>query len=151
MLRALRLADAELSILVCDDRLIRVLNREHRAKDKPTDVLAFALREGEPLEGAEQLLGDVVLSLPTAARQARALRRPLWDEVTMLLAHGLLHLLGYDHRNDAEERAMNREVARLCAAASARAGADMTLPRVDKRSRASPPRAPRGARKASKN
>jgi probable rRNA maturation factor len=120
MLRAVGLASAELSVLICDDATIQRLNRQHRGKDRPTDVLAFAMREGPALGGPLELLGDVVISLPTAARQARARRRRLWDEVTLLLAHGLLHLLGYDHRDDAEERAMDQQAARLCAAAVAR-------------------------------
>jgi probable rRNA maturation factor len=134
MLRVLALSGAELSILVCDDAVIQGLNRAHRRKDRPTDVLAFAMREGPALRGQDGLLGDVVISLPTAARQARALRRPLWDEVTLLLAHGLLHLLGYDHRNDREERAMNQQAEVLCAAAVARSGANLTLVHVDKHS-----------------
>lgn len=123
MLRALRLPNAELSILVCDDATIHGLNRAHRKRDKPTDVLAFALRDGEPaagLPGGRELLGDVVISLDTAGRQALARRRPLWDEVTFLLAHGLLHLLGYDHRTRAEERRMNARADMLVAAAAPR-------------------------------
>lgn len=114
MLKALELSAAELSILLCDDRTIHKLNREHRRKDKPTDVLAFAMHEGEEVTGDQQLLGDVVISLQTARRQAAQHGRSLWDEVTMLLAHGLLHLIGYDHRTDQEEREMNLEVERLC-------------------------------------
>lgn len=133
MLQALELGSAELSILLCDDKTIHVLNREHRRKDKPTDVLAFAMREGAELAGGHALLGDVVISLQTARRQAKQHRRQLWDEVTMLLAHGLLHLIGYDHRTDAEERAMNLEVERLCAAVV--------------RSRAKPPASIKVARK----
>ena len=91
MLQALGLTDAELSIMVCDDATIHALNRTHRRRNKPTDVLAFALREGKPLPGAEALLGDVVISLDTAQRQARERRHALWTEVTLLLAHGLLH------------------------------------------------------------
>jgi probable rRNA maturation factor len=102
MLEALGLTRAELSVMVCDDATIHGLNRAHRKKDRPTDVLAFALREGKVMPGAEDLLGDVVISLDTARRQAREHGRSLWAEVTMLLAHGLLHLVGYDHRTDAE-------------------------------------------------
>jgi probable rRNA maturation factor len=119
MLQALRLPKAELSILLCDDATIHTLNREHRRKNKPTDVLAFALREGKPVPGS-QALGDVVISLDTAARQAEELGRTLWDEVTWLLAHGLLHLVGYDHRTVAEERRMNARADMLMAAARPR-------------------------------
>src|SRR5262245_771314 len=106
MLDALGLADAELSVLLTDDATIHVLNRTHRKKDAPTDVLAFAMREGAHAKRDDALLGDVVISLETAARQAAARQRALDAEVRMLLAHGLLHLLGFDHRNRAEERRM---------------------------------------------
>jgi probable rRNA maturation factor len=148
MLRALALGDAELSILLCDDATIHDLNREHRHKDRPTDVLAFAMREGPTLGRDHALLGDVVISLPTAMRQARAHRHSLWDEVTMLLAHGLLHLIGYDHRDDREERAMNEQAALLCSAAVGRSAANVTHVRVDKRRRGiacGAARAPRSA------
>ena len=123
MLRALALPRAELSLLVCDDATIHALNRAHRRRDRATDVLAFALREGKPLAGApgaNELLGDVVISLDTARRQARERRRTLWDEVTLLLAHGLLHLIGYDHRTRAEERRMNARADMLIGAATPR-------------------------------
>jgi len=122
MLQALKLESAELSILLCDDATIHALNRDHRRKDKPTDVLAFALREGKPVPGSKAL-GDVVISLDTAARQAEELGRTLWDEVTWLLAHGLLHLLGYDHRTVAEERRMNARADMLIAATKQRSRA----------------------------
>lgn len=116
MLEALGMAEAELSILLCDDDTIHDLNRRHRRKNKPTDVLAFALREGQPVPGSTAL-GDVVISLDTAQRQADELGRTLWQEVTFLLAHGLLHLLGYDHQTDEEERRMNARADMLVAAA----------------------------------
>jgi probable rRNA maturation factor len=131
MLARLKLRRVELSIVLCDDRSIHSLNRRHRRKDKPTDVLAFALREGQPMAGAEHVLGDVVISLDTARRQAAEHGHSLWREVTLLLAHGLLHLVGYDHRTDAEEARMNAKVVELVNAATARA-ARMTRPRVDK-------------------
>jgi probable rRNA maturation factor len=113
MLHALELDEVELSIVLCDDRTIHGLNRDYRHKDRPTDVLAFAMREGEGAEFAGDLLGDVVISMQTAARQAAEHGHSLATEVYTLLAHGLLHLLGWDHRNDAEDRRMRREVARL--------------------------------------
>lgn len=117
MLEALELASAELSILLCDDETMRGLNREYRGKDRPTDVLAFAIREGEHGGLAGELLGDVVISLDTARRQAAESDRPIVAEVTFLLAHGLLHLLGYDHRDAAELRRMNALSDGLVAAA----------------------------------
>lgn len=116
MLRALALPRAELSVLLCDDVTIHALNRDYRRKDKPTDVLAFALREGRDGHLAGETLGDVVISLDTAQRQARERGTPTRAEVRMLLAHGLLHLLGWDHRTDAEDRRMRAEVDRLLAA-----------------------------------
>src|SRR5437764_190517 len=99
MLAALALEHAELSILLCDDATMRVLNRRYRGLDRSTDVLAFAIAEGESLPRAGPvLLGDIVISLPTAARQARAAGKDLLGELTHLLAHGLLHLLGCDHQ-----------------------------------------------------
>jgi probable rRNA maturation factor len=115
MLQHLALSGVELSIALVDDPTIHhVLNRTFRRKDRPTDVLAF------PQSPASGLLGDVVLSIETARRQARSRRRPLLGELTMLLAHGLLHLLGYDHQTDAEEREMIVRTRELEAAARAR-------------------------------
>jgi probable rRNA maturation factor len=120
MLDALQLDKAEFSLVLTDDDQIQNLNRDYRGKDKPTDVLAFAQREGEFGALAGDLLGDVIVSVPTARRQAIAEKRTLVDEVTMLVAHGLLHLLGWDHETAAKDRAMRAETARLCAAASTR-------------------------------
>ncbi|MCB9627108.1 MAG: rRNA maturation RNase YbeY [Sandaracinaceae bacterium] len=116
MLRALRLPNAELSVLLCDDATIHALNRDYRHKDSPTDVLAFAMREGEGGGLHPDLLGDVVISMDTARRQAITGGKTIVAEVTILLAHGLLHLLGYDHQTDDEERRMNAMVDVLRAA-----------------------------------
>jgi probable rRNA maturation factor len=116
MLSVLDLAKAELSVLLTDDAHIRELNEKHRRKAKPTDVLAFPMDETGTGPSGVRLLGDVVISLDTAARQARERRRRLMDEVVHLLSHGLLHLVGYDHRTDAEERRMNEAAAKLLAA-----------------------------------
>jgi probable rRNA maturation factor len=112
------MVDSELSIVLTGDNQIRKLNRIYRSKDQPTDVLAFAQREGEHADRAGRLLGDVVLSVPTARRQAEAAGRDVGSELTMLLAHGLLHLVGWDHDTPGKERAMRRETDRLCAAAA---------------------------------
>ena len=114
MLAALELPDAELSVLLTDDREIQQLNRQHRQMDKPTDVLSFAMDESVPDPAG--ILGDVVISLDTAERQARSRRRPLIEEVRFLLAHGVLHLVGYDHAEPGEKRemvAMTRKLVRL--------------------------------------
>lgn len=113
MLRAMKVRRAELSVLLCDDETIHALNKGYRKKDKPTDVLAFALREGELGHLAGDSLGDVVISLETAKRQAEARGIHPREEVRMLLAHGILHLLGWDHRTDAEDARMRAETLRL--------------------------------------
>lgn len=117
MLRALSLPKAELSVLLCDDGTIHALNRDHRRKDKPTDVLAFAMREGETGHLAGDLLGDVVISIDTAKRQAPEHSRSTSAEIRFLLAHGVLHLVGYDHVTKAEERRMMAMTDVLLAAA----------------------------------
>lgn len=118
MLARLGLEDAELSVVIVSDRAIQELNRQHRGKDRPTDVLAFPLGEA-PAPGVPVLLGDIVISLPTAARQAKSRKRPLLPEIRFLLAHGLLHLIGYDHATRAQKRRMDAATARLVRAAVA--------------------------------
>jgi len=106
-LLALLAVDAELSVALVSDAEMQALNRDYRATDRPTDVLAFALREGEGAHLHDDVLGDVVISLDTAVRQAAARGHAVAAEVRFLLAHGLLHLLGYDHeRSPAEARRM---------------------------------------------
>lgn len=105
LLRTLRV-EAELSIALIGDAEMRGLNARYRGKDRPTDVLSFAL-DATPVPGQPCLLGDVVISLDTARRQAATRGVPVADEVRVLLAHGVLHLLGYDHeRSPAEARRM---------------------------------------------
>ncbi len=117
MLDATELDGRELSVLLCDDRTMRRLNRRYRKRDRPTDVLAFSMQEGEAVI-TTNLLGDVVISLDTATRQARRGDRSIIAEVTHLLAHGLLHLLGYDHQTPSEATQMDSLTARLLAAAT---------------------------------
>jgi probable rRNA maturation factor len=133
MLEAVQMVESELSILLTGDDQIQKLNRIYRKKNRPTDVLAFAQREGEHGERAGRLLGDVVVSVPTARRQAAANGRDLSQELTMLLAHGLLHLLGWDHETPANDRRMRRETDRLCAAAEAAARAPRVKGRTARR------------------
>ena len=114
MARAVALAlghEVEVGLTLTDDTEIHALNRTFRKKDKPTDVLAFAMRDGDAVL-APGILGDVVISLDTAARQAR---RGLAAEVELLWSHGLCHLLGYDHRTDREEAEMNARMRSLAA------------------------------------
>jgi probable rRNA maturation factor len=120
MLAALQLDDVEWSIVLTGDDQIRKLNRMYRKKNRPTDVLAFAQREGRHGERAGRLLGDVIVSVPTARRQAASARRDVASEIVMLLAHGLLHLLGWDHDTPLRDRRMRRETERLCRVARPR-------------------------------
>jgi probable rRNA maturation factor len=94
---------AELVVSLVGDAEMHALNRDYRGKDRPTDVLAFAMREGEPMPDGDNVLGDVIISLDTAARQAEERGVPLAAEVRDLLIHGILHLLGYDHEISANE------------------------------------------------
>jgi probable rRNA maturation factor len=112
MLRALELGDCELSVLLTNDREIHELNLCHRDKDKPTDVLSFPLDDEANSEGT-RWLGDVVISIDTAERQALGRKRGLLEEVRFLLAHGILHLIGYDHATKAEKREMDAMTRRL--------------------------------------
>ncbi len=93
---------AELSVLITDDPGIAELNSAWRGRQGPTNVLAFAMQEGEPL-GQERILGDVVISLDTAAREAAAQGISLHQRIAELLVHGLVHLLGLDHERSSEE------------------------------------------------
>ena len=121
MLDAVGATDCEVSMSLVDDAAIRGLNAAWRKKDKPTDVLSFPLLEdalGELASApAGTLLGDIVISVPTATRQAKARRRSLDVEATTLAAHGLLHLFGFDHGSDDTEREMDAYTRVLEAAA----------------------------------
>jgi probable rRNA maturation factor len=110
--------ELEVALRLTDDPTIHQLNRDYRRKDRPTDVLAFAQREGKGGALHPHLLGDLVISIDTARRQAR--RRGLAGEILFLAAHGLCHLLGYDHRTVREEAEMNARMAALLAEAERR-------------------------------
>jgi probable rRNA maturation factor len=101
-------------VLVGDEE-IRVLNRDYREVDRPTDVLSFSLAEPEALAdpGAAVFLGEIYISVETARAQAREGRRPFAREVAHLAIHGLLHLLGHDHKTTAERRRMAALETRL--------------------------------------
>ena len=108
------LADSdEVSVVFCDDAYIRQLNRDYRGQDKATDVLSFALDEGEEPDvhdgPAQHLLGDIIISLDTAARQAEDYGHTLERELAYLAIHGMLHLLGYDHMDEADQQEMRTE------------------------------------------
>lgn len=110
---------ATLAVTLVDDAEIQALNSQYRDLDAPTDVLAFAAQEGVPLVLAPGLpveLGDVVISLDTARRQAEALGHALAAELALLTIHGCLHLLGYDHdAPEAQARMWARQAELLVA------------------------------------
>ncbi len=106
VLSAARAETAELSILLVSDRRMRALNRRYRKKDRATDVLAFPLREARFSRFRGALLGDVVISVQVAKRQAKEFGHGLRDEIERLLVHGILHLLGYDHERNAPDAAV---------------------------------------------
>ena len=105
-LRALGLSGCELSLSVVTDAQIRVVNREWRHKDKPTDVLSFPAGEQPLPPGTLKPLGDVMISLETARSRASEEGRPLQAELARYLAHGLLHVLGHDHHQKADAARM---------------------------------------------
>ncbi len=101
--------DSELSVVLTTDEHISELNLHYRDMDEATDVLSFSQLEGDdtPLGDYEEgLLGDIVISVETAKRQARAAKKTTQQEVEMLLTHGVLHLLGYDHAEDSDSERM---------------------------------------------
>jgi probable rRNA maturation factor len=126
LLRAVGEEGSALSISLVGDNEIAVLNREHRGKDKATDVLSFPLFDpGEitvrrstnamQVGAPERLLGDVVISVDTAGRQAAEYNATLQNEVNRLLIHGILHVLGHDHEEPGERLLMEAEERRLAA------------------------------------
>ena len=100
-LRALGVWDHELSLTLVDDRTIRALNARYRGVRRRTDVLAF------PLAGPAAVVGEAILSVETARRQARALGHSLREELDLLCCHACLHLIGYDDREPVEARLMH--------------------------------------------
>lgn len=113
ILRALGHSASELSIALVDDREMAQLNGEWRGRCRTTDVLSFSLLEGEQSGYRGGMLGDVIIGIETAARQARQRHRALDHEVSRLLIHGVLHLLGHDHEEDEEARIMRGQERRL--------------------------------------
>jgi probable rRNA maturation factor len=103
ILSALGYPDAELSILIVDDQQITHLNQQYLNREGPTNVIAFAMQEGPFAEIAPDLLGDVVISVETAHRQAKNAGLNMLDYFDQLLIHGILHLLGYNHEKDRSE------------------------------------------------
>ena len=106
--------DAQLSILIVDDAQIQEVNHDYLGKDRPTNVISFAMQEGEGGGVQPDLLGDVVISAETAARDAYEAQASFESELYFLLLHGILHLLGYDHEdNPVEARRMEQKSEEL--------------------------------------
>lgn len=122
VVRVLDLAGAgggEVSLSLVSDRGIRTLNRDYRGRDEPTDILSFAMQEGEWGDVSGNLLGDLVISLESVYRQSRNTwsdGRPVTGtpqrELALMTVHGLLHLLGYEHVRS--RRGAARMIAREC-------------------------------------
>jgi probable rRNA maturation factor len=106
----------EISVLFTDDKFIRSLNNKYRGIDKSTDVLSFSLREGSvktPESESDILLGDIIISVETAKRQADNLNHSMEKELAVLLIHGLLHLTGYDHQEDKDYKMMREKESEI--------------------------------------
>ena len=108
--------EVEVSLVFVDDDYIHGLNTQYRGVDAPTDVLSFAMQEGEPMPGPDDenaILGDVVLSLQAAERQAGEYGHSFRREAAYLTVHGVLHLIGYDHQSEDERAIMRRKEERV--------------------------------------
>ena len=110
--------NSEVSLLFTDDQEIQQLNRVYRGKDSPTDVLSFSMNEGSPNPSIksnidEYLLGDIVISIETAKKNADQSGHSLLHELNILIIHGLLHLLDFDHNSDEDFIEMKKEENRL--------------------------------------
>lgn len=106
--------DAELSIVIVDDEEMKGLNSEYRGVDSTTDVLSFPMQEGDFGDICPEMLGDVVVSAETAGEMSRQSGRPLPEILDLLLVHGILHLVGYDHEGgESGEAAMRSKTGEL--------------------------------------
>lgn len=108
----LGLPEAELSLMFVDDREIQELNRRFLGRDKPTNVLAFSMREGEFSSLHPHLLGDLIISIETSRRQSKSSGLSEMEMLTLLVIHGILHLIGYDHeggKKAAKEMALKQK------------------------------------------
>jgi len=110
--------NSEVSLVLTDDKEIQHLNRVYRNNDYPTDVLSFSMQEGlDDFAGkdelGEYLLGDIIISIETANRQAKDSNHSLYNELAILLVHGLLHLLGFEHIDEVSTQKMQREEKRI--------------------------------------
>ena len=97
ILELLGTGQLELSLMIVDDEGIRTINRDYLRRDRPTNVIAFSLTEGDFGDVNPGVLGDVVVSAQSATREARTAGIPIEDAILYLIIHGILHLAGYDH------------------------------------------------------
>ncbi len=116
LLASLAVPEAELSVSIVADDAMAEMNERYRGRPGPTDVLSFSLLEGDHAEHRGALLGDVVLGVEVAARQACEQGHDLDEELLRLLIHGVLHLLGFDHEHEEEARVMEAREQTLRAA-----------------------------------
>jgi len=100
---------SEIAVSIVGDRTIRILNREYLQKDRPTNVISFSMQEGEFSHLNPSMLGDVVISADTAAREAEEGGIPVYERIVFLMLHGILHLNGYDHERSGEKEARRME------------------------------------------
>jgi probable rRNA maturation factor len=105
--------EAELSVSIVGDRSIRRLNREYLGRDKATNVISFAMSEGDFGEINPQMLGDVIISADTAAREAEDGGLTFFSRLSFLLLHGILHITGFDHERCSEAEAQRMEAKEL--------------------------------------
>ena len=106
--------DGELSVVLTDDEYIAELNHRYLGREGPTNVLAFPMAGGPPPHVESGMMGDVVISVDTALREAKALDETMEETLYRLLIHGILHLLNYDHERSSEDAArMRKEEERL--------------------------------------
>ena len=103
IMKMLDCADKELSISLVDDDYIQELNKHYLGRDKTTNVISFSIREGEYGNINPQLLGDVIISVDTAMKDAAKGKLSIDQEIDFLMIHGILHLLGYNHENTTKE------------------------------------------------
>lgn len=104
--------NGDITIVLTDDRQLHELNLDYLGVDAPTDVLSFPASETDPETGSAYL-GDIILSVPRAAAQAQAAGHPVEAEAQLLVVHGTLHLLGYDHATEEEKTIMWAEQAKV--------------------------------------
>ena len=98
--------DAYFSVIIVNNERIHEINKEYRGIDRPTDVISFALEEGENYEVKERMLGDIYISIDKVYEQAKEYNHSIKRELFFLVTHGFLHLLGYDHMNKDDEKKM---------------------------------------------